>query len=387
MTTRRHKTNDNLKASPKAVPVSVITGFLGAGKTSLIRHILSQGKGRFALLINEFGEQGVDGELLREEGTSNCPIEGMIELNNGCICCTVADDFLPAMRQLRETSPPFDHVLVETSGLALPGPLVDAFRWPEIRGYFRMDSLIGVIDAEALSELPAPLANPSPPPLNGKNGKDGKDKISNGKDGLSQNNRAENHTLDIADLLAEQIHSCDLIALNKIDRVTPAQHQELIGKIYQMSHRAKILPCTQGRLPLSVLLGHNPENSPPEKNPPEKNPEDSPADSPAHHHHEHDHDEHHHDDFFSFVLSPPIFADDTQATKKLAEAARIDGVLRIKGHVSIRDKDMPLVMQAVGHRCAVHYARRHEGALNLVVIATRGCDEAAIRRIFDPALS
>ena len=104
------------------IPATVITGFLGAGKTTLVRHLLENAAGRrIAVIVNEFGELGVDGELLR--GCAGCPADGdVVELANGCICCTVADEFLPAMEGMLERAPAPDHIVIETSGLALPQP-------------------------------------------------------------------------------------------------------------------------------------------------------------------------------------------------------------------------------------------------------------------------
>ncbi len=135
------------------IPVTVITGFLGAGKTSLIRHLLETANGRrLALIINEFGDLGVDGEILKGCGIESCGEDDIVELANGCLCCTVADDFVPAIEALIERPQPPDHIVIETSGLALPKPLVRAFNWPEIRTRVTVDGVIAVIDALAVSE-------------------------------------------------------------------------------------------------------------------------------------------------------------------------------------------------------------------------------------------
>src|SRR5271169_1264183 len=124
-------------------PVTIVTGFLGAGKTTLIRHVLENAKGRcLALIVNEFGDVGVDGDILRSCGIESCPDENIVELANGCLCCTVADDFVPAIEALlgRDRKP--EHIIVETSGLALPKPLVKAFDWPPIRSKLTVDGVI-----------------------------------------------------------------------------------------------------------------------------------------------------------------------------------------------------------------------------------------------------
>ena len=135
------------------IPATVITGFLGAGKTTLIRNLLQIVDGdRLALIINEFGDIGVDAALAKECGSPSCDADSIIELANGCICCTVADDFLPSMEALLNQTPPPDRIIIETSGLALPQPLVQAFQWPDIRTRAMLDGVITVVDGSALAK-------------------------------------------------------------------------------------------------------------------------------------------------------------------------------------------------------------------------------------------
>ena len=130
------------------IPATVITGFLGAGKTTMIRNLLENAGGRkIALIINEFGDLGVDGEVLKGCGIETCGEDDIVELNNGCICCTVADDFIPTMAKLLERENRPDHIVIETSGLALPQPLVAAFNWPDIKTAVTVDGVITVVDA------------------------------------------------------------------------------------------------------------------------------------------------------------------------------------------------------------------------------------------------
>ena len=140
------------------IPATVVTGFLGAGKTSLIRHLVGRAGGRrLAFIINEFGDLGIDREILLGCGLEGCVDEDVVELSNGCICCTVADDFLPTMRLLLDRPVPPEHIVIETSGLALPKPLLKAFAWPEVRTRATVDGVVAVIDAEAaLAGLFAP---------------------------------------------------------------------------------------------------------------------------------------------------------------------------------------------------------------------------------------
>ena len=135
------------------IPATVITGFLGAGKTSLIRHVLKTANGRrLALIINEFGDLGVDGEILKGCGDEACTEDDIVELANGCICCTVADDFIPTIEALLSRPEPPDHIVIETSGLALPKPLLQAFSWPEIRTRVTVDGVIAVLDGAAIDD-------------------------------------------------------------------------------------------------------------------------------------------------------------------------------------------------------------------------------------------
>ena len=140
------------QATPR-IPCTIVTGFLGAGKTTLIRNILENpGNRRFAIVVNEFGDAGIDGDVLKSCGNDACNEDDVIELANGCICCTVADDFEPALEKILARQPPVDHILIETSGLALPKPLVQAFQWPSIRARVTVDGVVAVADGKALAE-------------------------------------------------------------------------------------------------------------------------------------------------------------------------------------------------------------------------------------------
>src|SRR6478736_7737461 len=144
------------KAQPmsdlKKIPCTIVTGFLGAGKTTLVRHLLENAGGRrIAVLVNEFGDLGFDGSFIEGCGIEGCTQEDIVELPNGCICCTVADDFVPALNTLLNRQNPPEHILIETSGLALPKPLVRAFNWPDIRSRVTVDGVIAVVDGPAVA--------------------------------------------------------------------------------------------------------------------------------------------------------------------------------------------------------------------------------------------
>src|SRR6516162_2780529 len=128
------------------VPCTIMTGFLGAGKTTLIRHVLANAQGRrLAVIVNEFGDVGIDGEILKGCGDAACPEENIVELANGCLCCTVADEFVPALDAILAKAG-VDHIVIETSGLALPKPLVQAFHWPAIKNRVTVDGVVVVFD-------------------------------------------------------------------------------------------------------------------------------------------------------------------------------------------------------------------------------------------------
>src|SRR4029078_7304801 len=140
-------------ASLARIPCTIVTGFLGAGKTTLIRHVLANAGGRrLAVIVNEFGDVGIDGEILKGCGDAACPEENIVELANGCLCCTVADEFVPALDAILAKEPRVEHIVIETSGLAPPNPLVQAFYWPSIKSRVTVDGVVAVVDGSALAQ-------------------------------------------------------------------------------------------------------------------------------------------------------------------------------------------------------------------------------------------
>ena len=336
--------------TPRKIPATIVTGFLGAGKTTLIRHVLENaGDRRLALIINEFGDVGVDGEILRACGVENCPEENIVELANGCLCCTVADDFVPAIEALLAHEKRPDHIIIETSGLALPKPLVKAFDWPAIRSKLTVDGVIAVIDGKAVAEGrfvddPAAVAR----------------------------ERAETETIDhdnpLEEVFEDQLACADLIILNKTDLLDAAEEKTVAaGLADQARAAAPILRARQGRVDPTALLGLSAAA------------EDDLANRPSHHDAEPDHD---HDDFDSFVVTLPAIADPAALTARIERIARDHDVLRVKGFVEVAGKPLRLLVQAVGARIQHHFDRPwkpdEQRASRLVVIGEKGLDRDAI---------
>jgi cobalamin biosynthesis protein CobW len=332
------------------VPVTIVTGFLGAGKTTLIRHVLAHAQGRrLALVINEFGHVGVDGEILKSCGVDSCPEENIIELANGCICCTVADDFLPAIEALLARDPQPDHIVIETSGLALPKPLVKAFDWPAIRSKLTVDGVIAVVDAAAVAE----------------------GRFADDEEALKLQ-RAQDPSLDhdnpLEEVYEDQLLCADLVVLNKADLVDAQALDNVMAVIAGTIPRAvKVVATRQGVIDTDVLLGLAAAA------------EDDLAARPSHHDAEEGHD---HDDFDSFVLDLPAVVDAGALVERLARIARDHDVLRMKGFAEVSGKPMRLLVQGVGARFSHQFDRAWKSgetrAGRLVVIGEKGVDKAAI---------
>ncbi|MCW6510649.1 cobalamin biosynthesis protein CobW [Lichenifustis flavocetrariae] len=332
------------------VPVTVITGFLGAGKTTLIRHLLEKSAGRrLALIVNEFGDVGVDGEILRACGIASCPDENIVELANGCLCCTVADDFIPAIEALLARTPRPDHIIVETSGLALPKPLVKAFDWPAIRAKLTVDGVVAVVDAAAVA---AGRFADDPEKLLAQRAADA----------------SADHDNPLEEVYEDQLLCADLIVLNKADLLSESEIGTVRGDVQAVVPRAvKIVTTSEGRLDPAILLGL------------EAAAEDDLAARPSHHDMEEGHD---HDDFDSFVLDVPALDDPAKFVERLKQVAEEHDVLRMKGFLEVRGKPMRLLVQGVGTRFRQQFDKPWLTGANrqgrLVVIGEKGLDQAAI---------
>jgi cobalamin biosynthesis protein CobW len=340
----------NRKSTGK-IPATVITGFLGAGKTSLIRHLIETAQGRrIALVINEFGDIGIDRALLEGCGIAGCGEDDIVELANGCICCTVADDFLPTIEMLLAREEPPEHIVIETSGLALPKPLVRAFGWPEVRTRVTVDGVIVVIDAEAVHQ-----------------GRFAADPEAVAAQRLAD--PALDHESPLEEVFADQLACADLVVLNKsdlLDAAAMAAVRETVGG--QLTRAVKLVPAAHARIDASVLLGLGAAA------------EDDLAARPSRH--DGVDGEHDHDDFESFSLALGPIADPDALQRRIAAAIESHNILRIKGFLDVPDKQMRHVVQAVGARIQRYYDRpwRHGEvrASRLVVIGEKGIDRAAV---------
>ena len=342
-----------MTASVSRVPCTVVTGFLGAGKTTLIRHILENAKGkRLALIVNEFGDVGVDGEILKGCGIDTCPEENIVELANGCIYCTVADDFVPALDQILSRTPKVDHILIETSGLALPKPLVQAFQWPTVKNRVTVDGVIAVVDGPALAE----------------------GRVAADMDALAAQRVADDsldHDDPVEEVFEDQVACADLIILSKSDLMDAAGTAKANAVLDEHVARAvKVVPTAQGKVDPSVLLGLGLAV------------EDDIENRKSHHDGMGDHE---HDDFDSFVVEIPSIANPDELARRVADAAEKENVLRVKGFVEVDAKPMRLLLQAVGPRVNHYYDRAWTASddrrSRLVVIGLKGLDRPAIERI------
>ena len=360
-TTQRHSPKGG-SLMPAKIPATIVTGFLGAGKTTLIRHMLEHANGkRIALIINEFGDLGVDGGILKGCGIEGCADDDVMELSNGCICCTVAEDFIPTLQKLLERDAPPDHIVIETSGLALPQPLVRAFNWPEISTRVTVDGVVTVVDGKAVAE-----------------GRFAHDVARvDAQRALDEN---LDHETPLSELFADQMACADMIVVNKADLLDATEAESLTDRLREESRDGvQVIKATMGALPVDVLLGQGIGAE-----------GDMAARHEIHHHHHHDdegdgdhhhHHDHDHDEFESFVVTRPEIGDPARFAEEVAEVIRAHDILRLKGFVAVTGKPMRMTLQAVGPRVDSYFDRPFGGApreTRLVVIGQAGLDRAAI---------
>ena len=332
------------------VPCTIVTGFLGSGKTTLIRHVLANANGRrLAVLVNEFGDVGIDGEILKGCGDENCSEENIVELANGCLCCTVADEFVPALDQILAAEPPVDHIVIETSGLALPKPLVQAFHWPAIKNRVTVDGVVAVVDGAALAD----------------------GQVSADLDALSAQRAADDaldHDDPIEEVFEDQIACADLIVLNKRDLLDTDGLQRAMKTVTGTLPRGiGVVTVSEGKVDATALLGLG------------IGAEDDIENRMTHHDSEEDHD---HDDFDTFVIPIEEVDDPGAITRRIADIAQAHDVLRVKGFAAVSGKPMRLLIQAVGPRVNYYFDRPWGDAEDrqgkVVVIGLKGLDRDAV---------
>ncbi|MGB0848814.1 MAG: cobalamin biosynthesis protein CobW [Thiolinea sp.] len=320
------------------IPATIVTGFLGSGKTTLLSNVLKQAAGkRIAVIVNEFGELDIDADLLR-----NCPLDcedeaaqvvesddGIYELANGCICCTVEEEFLPVMQQLVERKDDIDHILIETSGLALPKPLVQAFNWPEIKQHCTVDSVITVIDGPAVAA-----------------GRFADDEHKVQAQRLADDSL--DHDPSLQELLDDQLSAADLVMVSKNDLLDAEQRarvEQVVNGV--VPDAVKTSYVSNGEVALDMLMGIDAAS------------EERIEHVHTHHDHHHDHGEHHehaHDHFEQCVIKlGEVDSDKLQAA--LADLIAKYELYRVKGFVALPGKPMRQVVQGVGERLETHFDR------------------------------
>jgi cobalamin biosynthesis protein CobW len=343
--------NGSINGSLARIPCTIVTGFLGAGKTTLIRHVLGNAQGRrLAVIVNEFGDVGIDGEILKGCGNAACPEENIVELANGCLCCTVADEFVPALDAILSRDG-VEHIVIETSGLALPKPLVQAFHWPAIKSRVTVDGVVVVVDGAALAG----------------------GRVAADLDALTRQRAADTalaHDDPVEEVFEDQIACADLVVLNKRDLLDTAGLAKAQAAIAgALPRRVKVIAVADGKVDAGLLLGLGVGT------------EDDIANRRTHHDAEEEHD---HDDFDSFVVPLGEIADPSALAARVAGLAENFDVLRVKGFAAVADKPLRLLVQAVGAR-VTHQYDRPWGATEardgrLVVIGLKGLDRAAVTR-------
>ena len=337
----------------RKIPATIVTGFLGSGKTTLLRHLLQNAQGkRIAVIVNEFGELGIDAELLRGCGIgcddAGVPDGQLFELANGCLCCTVQEEFAPVMERLAARREQIDHLVIETSGLALPKPLVQAFQWPALRNAFTVDAVITVVDAPAVAA-----------------GRFADDPVA-----VDAQRRADDnldHDSPLAELFEDQLATADLVVVHKTDGLDAAALAGVEATIRrETAPGVKLVHAQHGRIDLHVLLGL------------ERAVEDAIDQRETHHDEEEDHD---HDAFDSVSVSLQVSDRESMLTALRSLVERHE-IYRVKGFVALPGAAMRLVVQGVGTRFDSYFDRAwraDETRQSRLVLIGTGLDAAVLQ--------
>ena len=337
----------------KRLPVTILTGFLGSGKTTLLRHLLLNSKQRLAVMINEFGSVGIDGDLIKTCGfCKDEDYEGrIVELNNGCLCCTVQDDFLPSMNNLLSFSNELDGIIIETSGLSLPRPLLKALDWPDIRSRVFINAVIALVDGEAL-EKGSPVGDL--------------------ESLITQRNQDKSidHETSLDELFKDQLITSDIVLISRADIISSRSYEQIKSNLNSISSpKTLIFPLSHGDIESSIVLGfHRDDND--DQNSPSEN-------------------HHNHLKVFSEIIQVDTSIKQKQLEDILFEFVSTYQIIRLKGRYWIAGKSLPLQIQMVGGRLNSWYEaapetawRPEKGGVDFVSISfLEGVAEALIERL------
>jgi len=322
------------------VPVTVVTGFLGAGKTTLIRRLVEEARDtRFGLVINEFGDLGFDGAMVKDCLDPDCA-DDVVELTNGCLCCTVADDFVPALEKLLDRPEPPDRIIIETSGLALPQPLIAAFGWPSVKPRVTVDAVVTLVDVPAVAD----------------------GRFADDPEAVEAERRADealDHHSPLEELFEDQLVAADLVILSKAEGLPDGTVEAVKARVLKEVRQGVPVVAGAGARVFGLAAAAEADLSARDG------------------HHSHEDEDHEHDDFESRVVDVR-FASRAEAEAAVAALAANRAVLRVKGSVAIEGKPAPLFVQAVGPRVETWFGRPATVPTGLVVIGLSPLDDASL---------